>query len=161
MKRKTLRALALALSVAILIPTVASAAWPVATRNSYLSQRFHAGHRGIDIAAARGTSLVPIGNGRVVFAGWRNNCGGYQVWVRHRDGVTYSAYYHMGRETTYSGAYVTGAKTRIGTVGTTGCVTGSHVHLEVWKGYPWRSGSYRVDPWPYVDDGYYLPYRYR
>jgi hypothetical protein len=31
----------------------------------------------------------------------------------------------------------------------------------VWRGYPWSSGSYRVNPWTYIDSGTYLPYRYR
>jgi murein DD-endopeptidase MepM/ murein hydrolase activator NlpD len=161
MKRKTLHALVLALVVAVMLPAVTSAAWPVTSRYSYVSQRFHDGHRGMDLAAARGTGVVPIGNGKVVFAGWKNNCGGYQVWVRHRDGVTYSAYYHLSSERAYAGQYVTGEKTRIGYVGATGCATGPHVHLEVWKGFPWRYGSYRVNPWNYIMKGYWLPYRYR
>lgn len=158
---KILRALGLALAIAIIVPVVTYAAWPVQTRSSYVSQRYHDGHRGLDIAAPKGTGVVPIGNGTVVFAGWKSNCGGYQVWIRHRDGTTYSAYYHLSREVTYSGEVVTGGTERIGYVGTSGCVTGSHLHLEIWKGYPWRSGSYRVNPWAYVDSGYYLPYRYR
>ncbi|HVL54686.1 MAG TPA: M23 family metallopeptidase [Vitreimonas sp.] len=161
MKTRILRALALALTVAIALPAITSAAWPVTSHSSYVSQKFHDGHRGLDIAATKWTGVVPIGNGKVVFAGWKNNCGGYQVWVRHRDGVTHSAYYHLAQETTYAGHYVTGEKTRIGYVGTTGCVTGAHVHVEVWKGTPWRSGSYRVNPWNYVKKGYWLPYQYR
>ena len=157
---KMFRALTLALAVAIVLPATVSAAWPVQSRSSYMSQGYHGGHRGIDIAATYGTGVVPISSGTVVFAGWRNNCGGYQVWIRHSSG-RYSAYYHLSREITYSGEYVSGGSERIGYIGKSGCVTGSHVHLEVWSGYPWRSGSYRVNPWNYVDSGYWLPYRYR
>lgn len=159
MKRMFLRALTLALAVAVIVPTVTSAAWPVASRTSYVSQRFHDGHRGLDIAATRGTTVVPIASGKVVFAGWKRNCGGYQVWIRHSSG-RYTAYYHLARETTYAGDWV-GGSTRIGTVGSTGCASGPHVHVEVWTGMPWRSGSYRVNPWRYVMSGYWLPYRYR
>lgn len=159
MKRKTLRALALALGVALVLPTVTSAAWPVASRSSYVSQRFHDGHHGMDIAAPKWTRVMPISSGKVVFAGWRNNCGGYQVWVRHSSG-RYTAYYHLARETTYPGAYVAYGKT-IGYVGTTGCASGPHVHVEVWTGVPWRYGSHRINPWNYVMSGYWLPYRYR
>lgn len=155
------RALALALAVAMLIPSVTSAAYPVASRSSYVSQKFHDGHKGMDLAAPRWTRVVPIGNGKVVFAGYRKNCGGYQVWVRHSDGRTYSAYYHLSKEVTYSGEYVTGEKEVIGYVGTTGCVSGPHLHVEVWKGFPWRMGSYRVNPHNYIMKGYWLPYRYR
>ena len=158
---KTFRALALALAVALLLPVTALASWPVQSRYSYISQGYSSRHPALDIAGTRGTGVVPIGGGTVVFAGWKNNCGGYQVWIRHRDGVTYSAYYHLASETTYAGDYVLGEQERIGYLGSSGCVTGAHVHLEVWKGTPWRSGSYRVNPWWYVDDGYWLPYRYR
>ncbi len=157
---KIFRALSLALAVAITIPATTSASWPVQSRTSYASQYYHSGHRGLDIAATRGTGVVPLGSGTVVFAGWRNNCGGYQVWVRHSSG-RYSAYYHLSGETTYSGEYVTGGSERIGYVGSTGCASGAHVHMEVWTGYPWRTGSYRVNPWNYVDSGYWLPTRYR
>jgi murein DD-endopeptidase MepM/ murein hydrolase activator NlpD len=159
MKTKILRALALALAVAVVIPSVTLAQWPVASRTSYMSQRFHDGHRGIDIAATKGTKVVPISSGQVAFAGWKNNCGGYQVWIRHSSG-RYTAYYHLAQETTYAGDYV-GTSDRIGTVGTSGCVTGPHVHVEVWTSIPWRSGSYRINPWNYIDSGYWLPYRYR
>jgi murein DD-endopeptidase MepM/ murein hydrolase activator NlpD len=159
MKRKFLRALTLALALAIVVPAVVSATWPVASRSSYVSQGYHSGHRGMDLAAPRGTTVVPISTGTVVFAGWRNNCGGYQVWIRHGSGK-YSAYYHLGKETTYRGDYVTRGE-RIGTVGTTGCATGPHVHVEMWTSYPWRSGSHRVNPWRWLDSGTWLPYRYR
>lgn len=160
--RPTRAALAAAMA-ALLLATAAlpaSASWPVASRNSYRSQGFHAGHRANDIAAARGTRVVPIRSGTVVFAGWRSNCGGWQVWISHGNGL-YSAYYHLSRETTASGRYVSRQSTTIGYVGTSGCVTGSHLHIEVWRGYPWRSSSYRVNPWNYIDSGYYLPWRYR
>jgi murein DD-endopeptidase MepM/ murein hydrolase activator NlpD len=159
MKMKIVRALALALAVAVVIPGIVAAQWPVASRYSYVSQKFHDGHRGMDLAAPKGTKVVPITSGKVVFAGWKNNCGGYQVWVRHSSG-RYTAYYHLSKEVTYAGAYV-GTSKVIGYVGATGCASGPHVHVEVWTSVPWRAGSYRVNPWNYVMSGYWLPYRYR
>jgi len=146
------------LALAIVLPT--SASWPLATRNSYRSQAYHSYHRADDLAAATGTRIVPIRSGKVIFAGWKSNCGGYQVWVSHGNGL-YSAYYHMSREISWAGRSVTRQTSTLGYVGSTGCATGPHVHVEVWHGYPWRSGSYRVNPWAYVDSGTYLPYRYR
>ena len=161
LKTRTFRAFALALAVAAILPATTLASWPVANRSSsYVSQYYGNGHRGLDIAGPRYTGIVPIGSGKTVFAGWRNNCGGYQVWVSHGNGL-YSAYYHLGSERSYSGEYVTGSSEVIGYMGASGCVTGTHVHVEVWKGFPWRSGSYRVNPWTYVDSGNWLPYRYR
>jgi murein DD-endopeptidase MepM/ murein hydrolase activator NlpD len=159
MKRKTLRAFALALAIVIVIPAVVSATWPVADRSSYISQGYTSGHRGIDIAAPRGTTVVPISTGKVVYAGYRSNCGGYQVWIRHGSGL-YSAYYHLSREVTYAGDYVTRDE-RIGYVGTSGCASGPHLHVEMWTGYPWRTGSHRVNPWRWLDSGTWLPHRYR
>ena len=158
--RKLSLAASVALFAAIVIPSTASAAWPVATRSSYISTWYSSHHPALDIAAPSGTHVVPIGNGTVVFAGWKSNCGGYQVWVSHGNGL-YSAYYHMARENSYRGEWVTGGSETIGWVGSTGCATGPHLHIEVWKGYPWRSGSYRVNPWGFIDNGSYLPYRYR
>jgi len=150
--------LAVLLGVAVVAP--AAAAWPVASRSSYISQYYHRGHPADDIAAARGTRIVPAYSGRVVFAGWKSNCGGYQVWVYHGGGL-YTAYYHMSHETSWKGRWVARSTSTLGYVGMTGCATGPHTHVEVWKGYPWRSGSYRVNPFGYIDSGTYLPLRYR
>ena len=155
---------ALALVAAALLLAVtavpAGASWPVGTRQSYKSQGFHTGHRANDVAADRGARIVPIRSGTVVFAGWKSNCGGWQVWVAHGDGL-YSAYYHLSKETTAVGRRVTRQESTLGYVGTSGCVTGPHLHVEVWRGYPWRSSSYRVNPWKFIDSGTYLPSRYR
>src|SRR5262249_2049365 len=144
--------LALALGAAVAAP--ASAAWPVASRSSYVSQYFHRGHPADDIAAARGTRIVPVLSGRVVFAGWKAKRGRYQVWVAHGDGL-YTAYYHMRREVSWRGRWVSRGSSTLGYVGATGCATGPHTHVEVWHGYPWHSGSYRVNPWRYIDSGIY------
>ncbi len=155
-----MRALTAAVLIAFVVPSIAMAAWPVASRSAYISQGYHRGHKAIDIAAKKWTRIVPMKSGRVVFAGWRNNCGGYQVWVKHGNGL-YSAYYHMARETSYKGKYVTKSRTTLGYVGRSGCASGNHLHFEVWRGYPWRSGSYRINGRSRIDSGIYLPSRYR
>jgi len=153
-------AVSLGATLALIGALTATAAWPVASRSSYVSQWYHSYHRAIDIAATAGTRVVPMRSGTVVFAGWKSNCGGYQVWVSHGNGL-YSGYYHLSREVAYRGEYVTGQTKTIGYVGRSGCATGPHTHVEVWRGYPWRSGSYRINPWAYIDSGTYEPYRYR
>ena len=158
--RKLTRALIAALVVAIVLPASVLAAWPVASRSSIISTWYSRSHPAVDIAARSGTRVVPIGSGRTIFAGFKNNCGGYQVWVSHGNGY-YSAYYHLRREVSYRGEWVTGGTETIGYVGETGCATGPHLHFELWRGVPWRSGSYRVNPWRFIDKGTYEPYRYR
>jgi murein DD-endopeptidase MepM/ murein hydrolase activator NlpD len=158
--RRSIRAMVAALTVAIILPAVVVASWPVATSSSWVSQGWHTYHRADDIAAAAGTPVVPIRSGKVVFAGWKKNCGGYQVWISHGNGL-YSAYYHLRSESVSKGQYVTGQVTRLGRVGSSGCASGTHLHIEVWRGFPWASGSYRVNPWAYIDSGTYLPSKYR
>lgn len=162
---KSIRALmvaaALAVSLAVVLPAAAFAYWPVADRYAWVSQGYWSGHKAYDIAAPSGTHIMPIWGGRVVFAGWKSNdCGGRQVWVYNGNGV-YTTYYHMSKITSWVGEWVASQKTTIGHVGESGCATGPHVHVEVWHGKPWASGSYRVSPWYSIDRGSWLPYRYR
>jgi murein DD-endopeptidase MepM/ murein hydrolase activator NlpD len=158
--RKSIRAIAAALVVALVLPVATMAAWPVANRYSWVSQGYHSYHKADDIASYSGTKVVPMRSGRVVFAGWKKNCGGYQVYVSHGNGL-YSAYYHLRSESVSKGQWVTKSQTQLGRVGETGCATGPHLHFEVWRGFPWSSGSYRVKPWSYINEGTYFPYRYR
>jgi hypothetical protein len=92
--RKSIRAIAAALVVALVLPVATMAAWPVANRYAWVSQGYHSYHKANDIATYSGTKVVPMRSGRVVFAGWKKNCGGYQVWVSHGNRL-YSAYYHL------------------------------------------------------------------
>jgi murein DD-endopeptidase MepM/ murein hydrolase activator NlpD len=158
--RRSIRAMVAALTAALILPVVAAASWPVATSSSWISQGWHTYHKADDIAAAWGAPVVPILSGKVVYAGWKQNCGGRQVYVSHGNGL-YSAYYHLSRISVSKGQYVTRQSTRLGRVGESGCATGVHVHVEVWRGYPWASGSYRVHPWDYIDSGQYFPSKYR
>ena len=158
--RKSIRALVAAAIVALILPAAVLAHWPVANRYSWISQGYWSGHKAYDIASPLGTRIVPVRSGRVVFAGYRSDCGGRQVWINNGNGL-YTAYYHMSQIDSWKGEWVTDQTTTIGRVGESGCATGPHLHVEVWRGYPWASGSYRINPWYYIDSGYWLPYRYR
>jgi murein DD-endopeptidase MepM/ murein hydrolase activator NlpD len=157
--RKFLSALVLAVTASFAVAGTTAAHWPVANRYSYVTQWYSTRHRAIDIGTYCGTPIKAAGAGRTVFAGWKNNGGGYQVLINHGNGV-YTGYYHMRKEVSYAGEYISIGET-IGYVGQTGNATGCHLHVERWHGYPWRSGSYRVNPWSYIDHGYWFPYRYR
>jgi len=120
-------------------------AWPVA--GGYISQYFHYGHYGLDIAADPGTAVKAGASGKVIFAGWKSNGGGYQVWISHGSGL-YTTYNHMSSVSVGSGQSV-GRGQRVGRVGSTGYATGPHLHFEVWKGAIWNGGT-RVNPLGYL-----------
>ena len=119
--------------------------WPVA--GGHISQYSRYGHPAIDIAAPTGTSVRAAAAGVVIFAGWRNNGGGYQVWISHGNNV-YTTYNHMSAISVGAGQRV-GRGQQVGRVGATGRAYGSHLHFEVWIGPVW-AGGYRVNPFSYV-----------
>ncbi|HSH32478.1 MAG TPA: M23 family metallopeptidase, partial [Actinomycetota bacterium] len=120
-------------------------AWPVA--GGELSQGYHYGHYGIDIAADSGTPVKAGASGKVIFAGWKNNGGGYQVWIAHGSNL-YTTYNHMSSLTVGNGQSV-GRGQQVGRVGMTGYATGPHLHFEVWRGMVWDGGQ-RVNPLNYL-----------
>jgi murein DD-endopeptidase MepM/ murein hydrolase activator NlpD len=122
-------------------------AWPVIGGGNYISQYFTSGHLGLDIAADYGTTIVSPLSGHVIFAGWKSNGGGYQVWISHGNGI-YTSLNHMSAVTASTGQDVSRGQ-RVGRVGMSGWASGPHLHIEVWIGVPWQSGSYRVNPLRY------------
>jgi murein DD-endopeptidase MepM/ murein hydrolase activator NlpD len=119
-------------------------AWPVP--GGYISQYFHASHPAIDIAAPEGTRVLAAAAGTVIWAGWKDNGGGYQVWIAHGSGL-FTTYNHMSAVLVSIGQHV-GRSQQVGRVGMTGNATGPHCHFEVWKGMVWGDGV-RVNPLPY------------
>ncbi len=119
--------------------------WPTSSR--HISQYYHYGHYGIDIDGSTGDPIFAAASGTVTFAGWKNNGGGYQVWIAHGSGL-YTTYNHMSSVSVGRGQHV-GRGQRVGRMGSTGFATGSHLHFEVWKGSIW-SGGRRVNPLAYL-----------
>ena len=87
------------------------------------------GHRAIDYAAAAGTPIRSVGDGKVVFAGWSSQGYGYMVSVRH-NGTYTTNYAHMSKILVKYGQAVKQGQT-IGKVGSTGLSTGPHLHFEM------------------------------
>lgn len=105
---------------------------------------FTRSHLGMDISNAYGASVVAAGDGVVVFTGWRNNCGGYQVIIAHGSNL-YTGYYHLSGIVASTGQKVTRG-TRIGRMGQTGCATGPHLHFVVSRGFPLAGSSTLYNP---------------
>lgn len=100
-------------------------------------------HRGVDLAAPVGTPVVAMLDGEVQDVGWQGNAGQVVV-VQHANGVV-SRYAHLARAAVVPGESVAAGGV-IGAVGTTGRVTGPHLHLAVEKdGQP-------VDPEPWITE---------
>lgn len=97
-----------------------------------VTTRFSGAHPGIDISAPAGTSVRAIAAGTVVFAGWRNNGGGYVVVLRHPDGMR-STYNHNQSVVVAAGARVKAGQ-RIARLGSTGRSTGPHLDLRIEMG---------------------------
>jgi len=103
--------------------------WPV--DGGVITQKLH-GYNGVDIGAPTGTRILAAAVGTVILAkgggGWNGGYGNYVV-IRHDNG-TQTLYSHMSQVLTSSGARVQQGSA-IGMVGSTGKVTGSHLHFEV------------------------------
>lgn len=121
--------------------------WPVVGGGNRTSQRFGGAHKGLDIAASYGSPVIAAASGQVLFAGWRSNGGGYQVWISHGSGLN-TTYNHLAGVSVGGGQHV-GAGQRVGSLGSSGRSTGPHLHFEVWRGPVWNGGA-RVNPGAYL-----------
>ncbi|GAA3486038.1 M23 family metallopeptidase [Streptomyces cremeus] len=106
---------------------------PVA--GSYVSTSYKSGgalwssgsHSGVDFHAASGTSVVAVGAGTVVEAGW-GGAYGNNIVIRMNDG-SYTQYGHLSSIGVSVGQSV-GSGDQIGLAGSTGNSTGPHLHFE-------------------------------
>ena len=84
-------------------------------------------HRGIDYAAKVGTPVLSAGDGRVSKAGYNKYNGNY-VFIKHGEKYT-TKYLHLKKRLVKTGQRVKQGKT-IGLLGSSGRVTGPHLHYE-------------------------------
>ena len=89
-------------------------------------------HTGIDYAAPTGTEVMSIGDGVVVYKGYKT-AEGNMVKIKHNSVYT-SAYLHLSR---YGKNISVGQRVKqgqvIGYVGSTGYSTGPHLDFRIWK----------------------------
>jgi len=98
-----------------------------ASRSGYYKADFHGG---VDIGAARGTEVLAAKAGTVTLSktGYNGGYGNYII-ITHDDGTS-TRYGHNTKNMVKVGQRVVAGQV-IGTVGTTGRVTGPHVHFEI------------------------------
>ncbi|WP_426016126.1 M23 family metallopeptidase [Brevundimonas sp. DWR2-3-1b1] len=100
-------------------------------------------HKGVDIAAPKGTTVFTASEGEVVRTGYDPEGYGNFIEVRHPNGMS-TLYGHLSRIDVANGDAVTMGQ-RIGLVGSTGYSTGPHLHFEV------RRNGAQVNPTKVVD----------
>jgi murein DD-endopeptidase MepM/ murein hydrolase activator NlpD len=133
MRRLTLTSAATVLAFLLLVPpALAEWTWPVRGevitpyRNG--SDPYASGqHRGIDIAAATGTTVVAATSGEVRFAGTAGSSG-LTVSVRTADGRYDISYLHLSSTSVGEGDRVAAGQP-LGAVGTTGTRSATEPHL--------------------------------
>ena len=133
-------------------PTIVSAGnWGWPTNIPYIitsnyGWRWGRLHRGVDISGTGyGSPIYAAKAGIVVDVSYHNSFGFY-VTINHQNGY-YSRYEHMANLSRYvkPGDYVKMGDT-IGDMGNSGASKGTHLHFEIWDGYPYKSGSNSFNP---------------
>ncbi|MDD2807385.1 MAG: peptidoglycan DD-metalloendopeptidase family protein [Patescibacteria group bacterium] len=115
--------------------------WPTDCRR--ITQYFHLGHTGIDIACGMGHKIYAADAGKIIKAqGGYNGGYGLMIIIDHGNGIQ-SLYGHLSKIYYGVGDYVHQGDL-IAAMGTTGHSTGPHLHFEV------RTGSVRRNPLYYV-----------
>lgn len=115
---------------------------PLPEARSFGSRRVFNGeprdpHSGVDLSAPEGTPVVAAERGRVVIAA-NHYFSGNSVFIDHGDDLV-TVYFHLARIGVREGEAVERGQV-IGTVGSTGRVTGPHLHF----GVRWHGA--RIDP---------------
>lgn len=98
-------------------------------------------HKGIDIGAPYGSSIIAAAGGEVTFAGYSSGAGNYVI-INHGSGLR-TVYMHASSLNVSVGQTVSAGDT-VAFVGSTGISTGNHLHFGVSQ-----DGEY-VSPWNYL-----------
>ncbi len=116
--------------------------WPLAVRGTITSYWGDGrNHKGLDIAAPKGTETYAVKAGTVTYAGYGSDYG-YNIIIDHGNGVQ-TRYAHHSKLYVKKGDKVSQGQL-IAAVGTTGWSTGNHCHFEV------IINGTRVNPAPYL-----------
>ncbi|NDV90291.1 peptidoglycan DD-metalloendopeptidase family protein [Alteromonas sp. 345S023] len=101
--------------------------------SNFTKARFHPvqkrwkAHRGTDYVAAVGTPIMAAGDGKVIKSGY-DKYNGHHVFIQHGEKYT-TKYLHFKKRAVKVGDTVKQGQT-VGYLGSTGMVTGAHLHYE-------------------------------
>lgn len=98
-------------------------------------------HKGMDLAANKGTPIYAVADGTVTYSGYDGNYG-YSVVINHGNGLS-TRYAHASKLCVSKGQTVSQGEV-IAYVGSTGYSTGNHLHIEV------MVNGTRVNPISYI-----------
>ncbi len=104
--------------------------WPASGR---ITQGYAFYHKAFDIANKGGGAILAADAGRIIVAGWKDNSGyGNRVMIDHGNGFV-TLYAHMSSISVKEGQTVRRGDV-LGTMGSTGRSTGTHLHFEIRQG---------------------------
>jgi hypothetical protein len=126
----------------MIIPTSGRISSKFGYRVDPVTKKRNTFHSGLDIAAPEGTPVYAAEKGKVVDAGYKNNGYGNLIIIQHSaDLATY--YGHLSKIDVSKGKDVKKGDL-IGKIGSTGKVTGPHLHFEI------RKGGQALNPEDYI-----------
>ncbi len=114
--------------------------WPTNGPHTISGNDYGPGHLGIDISAPEGTPILAASAGVVVIAQGGYNYG-YGNFVEIDHGNGYATIYAHLSQINVSVCEGVGAGQLVGSAGSTGNSTGSHLHFEI------RNGGANINPW--------------
>lgn len=97
-------------------------------KDAKITNEFSSTHKGVDLAAAKGTEILSVADGTVVQAGFSNSYGNY-IKIDHGNNLK-TLYAHCDTLCVKENENVTKGQ-KIATIGSTGDSTGEHLHFEV------------------------------
>ncbi len=125
------------------LPAAATMNGVFGTIRSYNGSPFNRFHRGVDFAGTPGTPVLAASDGTVVVAD-ALQIRGNTVIIDHGWGI-YTLYAHQNETFVIPGDTVVSGQP-LGTIGSTGRITGPHLHWEVWV------NGISVDPLQWVQE---------
>jgi len=112
------------------IPTLLPAEGVLSTDYQQVKLDGRVEHKGIDIAAQRGSFVRASADGVVIFSGWANDLGNLVILYHGNGFLTY--YGHNQRNLVQRGTFVKKGDP-IALLGSSGHSSAPHLHFEIWK----------------------------